>query len=237
MSDVIYAIKMYDVTYPGIQIMDVKIGKTTDIKRTKRQYRRGNREIEVLDLWQPNPQKNLSTGEKGVHDVAEKYAYERESEKFVFLQGKYQQFSETVDKLLLKTTEGEAEDAEPTDEPTGDVGHTGDDLAGTTPAAIEILDSTKDVDNWTDTLQTAAAQVLDRVENQDKITEIDGRERSYFVEKGAESNLISPREIPGTNMFVETNFSANDVDRLIAKILNKYGYDRSNYRIFTEEEA
>ncbi len=233
---------MYDVTYPGIQIMDVKIGKTTDIERTKRQYRRGNREIEVLDLWQPNPQKNLSTGEKGVHEVAEKYAYERESEKFVFLQGKYQQFSETVDKLLLKTTEEGAEDAEPTDESTEDestedVGHTGDDLAGTTPAAIEILDRTKDVDNWTDTLQTAAAQVLDRVENQEKIAEIDGRERSYFVEKGSESDLISPREIPGTNMFVETNFSANDVDRLITKILDKYGYDRSNYRIFTEEEA
>lgn len=237
MSDVIYAIKMYDVTYPGIQIMDVKIGKTTDIERTKTQYRRGNREIEVLDLWQPNPQKNLSTGEKGVHEVAEKYAYERESEKFVFLQGKYQQFSETVDKLLLKTTEEEAEDAEPTDESAGDVGHTGDDLAGTTPAAIEILDRTKDVDNWTDTLQTAAAQVLDHVENQEKIAEIDGRERSYFVEKGSESDLISPREIPGTNMFVETNFSANDVDRLIAKILDKYGYDRSKYRIFTEEEA
>lgn len=237
MSGVIYAIKMYDVTYPGIQIMDVKIGKTTDIERTKRQYRRGNREIEVLDLWQPNPQKNLSTGEKGVHEVAEKYAYERESEKFVFLQGKYQQFSETVDKLLLKTTEEGAEDAEPTDESTEDVGHTGDDLAGTTPAAIEILDRTKDVDNWTDTLQTAAAQVLDHVENQEKIAEIDGRERSYFVEKGSESDLISPREIPGTNMFVETNFSANDVDRLITKILDKYGYDRSNYRIFTEEEA
>ena len=102
MSDVIYAIKMYDVTYPGIQIMDVKIGKTTDIKRTKRQYRRGNREIEVLDLWQPNPHKNLSTGEKGVHDIAEKYAYERESEKFVFLQGKYQQFSETVQMSQLE---------------------------------------------------------------------------------------------------------------------------------------
>jgi len=35
--------------------MDIKIGKPTDIDTTLRQYSRGNRDIELLDMWTPNP--------------------------------------------------------------------------------------------------------------------------------------------------------------------------------------
>ena len=80
--------------------MDIKIGKSTDIENTLRQYSRGNRDIELLDMWTPNPDKTLSTAERGVHAVAEKYSYDKQSEKFVFLQGAYQEFAETVNMLL-----------------------------------------------------------------------------------------------------------------------------------------
>ena len=44
--------------------------------------------------------KTLSTTERGVHAVPERYAYDKQSEKFVFLQGAYQEFAKTVNMLL-----------------------------------------------------------------------------------------------------------------------------------------
>jgi hypothetical protein len=100
MREVVYAIRISHLEYSGLKIMDIKIGKSTDIDNTLRQYSRGNRDIELLDMWTPNPDMNLSTAERGVHAVAERYAYDKQSEKFVFLQSAYQEFAETVNMLL-----------------------------------------------------------------------------------------------------------------------------------------
>ncbi|WP_237561604.1 GIY-YIG nuclease family protein [Halorubrum halophilum] len=100
MNEVVYAIRISHLEYSGLKIMDIKIGKSTNIDNTLRQYSRGNRDIELLDMWTLNPDKNLSTAERGVHEVAEKYAYDKQREKFVFLQGAYQDFAETVNILL-----------------------------------------------------------------------------------------------------------------------------------------
>ena len=89
MKEVVYAIRISHLEYSGLKIMDIKIGKSTNIDTTLSQYSRGNRDIELLDMWRPNPDKTLSTAERGVHDVAERYAYSKQSEKFVFLQGAY----------------------------------------------------------------------------------------------------------------------------------------------------
>lgn len=229
MTGVVYAIRISDLEYSGLQIMDVKIGKSTDIDNTLSQYRRGNRDIELLDMWRPNPEKDLSASERGVHDVAENYAYDSESEKFVFLQGRYREFAETVNKLLRKTTREELEEGtEPGEtEP--------DDYTGTTPAVIEIFGATHDVDSWTETLQTAVSEILQRVDDHEKIKQVSGRKRDYFVEEDRKSDLISPRQIPETNIYAETNFSATDTHRLITRVLEKYGLDKSELTIFTEE--
>ena len=55
MSDVVYAIRISHLEYSGLKIMDIKIGKSTDIDNTLRQYSRGNRDVELLDMWTPNP--------------------------------------------------------------------------------------------------------------------------------------------------------------------------------------
>ena len=217
--------------YSGLKIMDVKIGKSTNIENTLSQYSRGNRNIELLDMWRPNPEKNLSTTERGVHEIAENYSYDRQSEKFVFLQSGYQEFADTVNKILRNTSKQELGETDEAPTQTQK-----DDYTGTTPAVIKILGDTYDVNNWTEALQTAISQILQDVEDQEKITEIKGRKRDYFVDRGDESGLIAPKEIPGTEYFVETNFSANDVNRIINKALNKYGYDTSQLEIYTEEE-
>jgi len=127
--------------------MDIKIGKSTDIDNTLRQYSRGNRDIELLDMWTPNPDKTLSTAERGVHAVAEQYAYDKQSEKFVFLQGAYQEFAETINKLLRNASREDLAE-EPASSESDDV----DDYTGTTPSVIKILGETHDVDTWADAL-------------------------------------------------------------------------------------
>lgn len=119
-TDVVYAIRISALEYTGLKIMDVKIGKSTDIDNTLSQYSRGNRNIQLIDMWEPNPHKTLSTTERGIQAVAEQYAYDRQSEKFVFLQGEYQEFSETVNKLVKNVTRDDLkEDEEPCKEALG----------------------------------------------------------------------------------------------------------------------
>jgi len=104
MVNLVYAIKVNELYYSGLKVLDVKIGKTTNIDSTLAQYERSNRDVKVLDLWVPNANLQLSECERGVHRLAEQYAYERKSEKFIFLQDRYDEFSETVSLLLKKAS-------------------------------------------------------------------------------------------------------------------------------------
>ncbi|QHS15766.1 replication initiation negative regulator SeqA [haloarchaeon 3A1-DGR] len=230
MTEVVYAIRISHLEYSGLKIIDIKIGKSTNIDNTLRQYSRGNRDIKLLDMWIPNPDKNLSTTERGVHEIAERYAYDKQSEKFVFLQGAYQDFAETVNKLLQNTNRKELSE-EPALSESTDV----DDYTGMTPSVIKILGETYDVDTWADALTVAIAQILRDVDDHELITEIEGRTRSYFVEEGRQSDLVKPRKIPDTDLYLETNFSANDSVRKIEQVMDKYGYDRAELEIYTEE--
>ena len=229
MREVVYAIRISHLEYSGLKIMDIKIGKSTDIDNTLRQYSRGNRDIELLDMWTPNPDKTLSTAERGVHAVAERYAYDKQSEKFVFLQGAYQEFAETVNMLLQNVSRDDLAAASAPSE-SDDV----DDYTGTTPSVIKILGETHDVDSWADALTMAVATILRDVEDHERIKEVSGRKRIYFVEEGQQSELVKPRQIPGTNLCLETNFSANDCVRKIEQVMAKYGYDRAELEVFTE---
>ncbi|WP_198530041.1 hypothetical protein [Halorubrum aethiopicum] len=98
-----------------------------------------------------------------------------------------------------------------------------------------FLASDCDVDSWADALTMAVAEILRDTDDHGRITEIEGWTRSYFVEKGRQSDLVAPRRIPDTDLYLETNFSANDCVRKIEQVMEKYGYDRSELEIFTEE--
>ena len=155
MSEVVYAIRISHLEYSGLKIMDIKIGKSTNIDNTLRQYSRGNRDIELLDMWTPNAEKTLSTAERGVHAVAERYAYDKQSEKFVFLQGAYQDFAETVNKLLRNASREDL-----SEEPKSGESEEIDDFTGMTPSVIKILGVTHDVDSWADAVTVAVAEIL-----------------------------------------------------------------------------
>ncbi|VTT86099.1 Prophage Lp2 protein 6 [Halorubrum sp. DM2] len=226
----VYAIRISHLEYSGLKIMDIKIGKSTNIDNTLSQYSRGNRDIELLDMWRPNPDKTLSTAERGVHDVAERYAYDKQSEKFVFLQGAYQDFAETMNKLLQNASRQDL-----ADESTSRRSSKADDYTGTTPSVLKIFGETYDVDTWSDTLATAVTEILRDVEDHERVLEIRGRKRTYFAKEGQQSEFIRPRKIPDTGLYLETSFSANDCVRRIEQVMAKYGYDRAELEIFTEE--
>ena len=59
MSDVVYSIRISHLEYSGLKIMYSQIGESTDIDDTLRQYSRGNRDIELLGMWTPNPKRRF----------------------------------------------------------------------------------------------------------------------------------------------------------------------------------
>jgi len=56
-----------------------------------------------------------------------------------------------------------------------------------------------------------------------KVAEIRGRKRPYFSTDPAE--LFKPEQIPNSDLWVETNFSARDIERISRLMLVKLGYE------------
>lgn len=121
MEQVLYAIQVASVASSGLQIMHVKIGKTMNVDATLSAYRRSNPDGKLLNIWQANPNLSPSSCENGVHKLASKYAFERKSEKFIFLQDNYKNFEENVNLLLKQTTIGSMKHKEPENEKQDDV--------------------------------------------------------------------------------------------------------------------
>jgi hypothetical protein len=229
MNEVVYAIRISHLEYSGLKIMDIKIGKSTNIDNTLRQYSRGTRDIELLDMWTPNSDKNLSTAERGVHEIAEKYAYDK-AEREVRLPPRRVTGLRGDDQQVRQNTSREDLVEEPTARESDDVDA---DDTGMTPSVVKILGETYDVDSWADALTVGVARILRDTDDHEAITEVEGRTRSYFVEKGRQSDLVKPRKIPDTDLYLETNFSANDCVRKIEQVMAKYGYDRDELEVYT----
>jgi hypothetical protein len=64
------------------------------------------------------------------------------------------------------------------------------------------------------------------------ITEIAGRKRNDFVEEGQQSGLITPQRISDADLYLETNFSANDCIRKIEQVMAKYRCDMAELEVF-----
>lgn len=223
MSKIIYAIKVADVSYSGLKILDVKIGQTTNINSTIAQYKRSHREVEVLDLWELNPSKTLSDCEKGIHRIAERYAYERKGEKFIFLQESYKEFSENVNFLLNnvpkskigRKTEVDAEED--------------DSYTGKKPKLIIFKGKKYKVDTWRGVLHVIAKEIYKEQDDFSSALDIKGRKRNYFSKSGRD--LVVALKIKGTPYFFEGNINANQIMKIIERLLETFGYDDSDFKI------
>jgi len=226
MNQIIYAIKVADLSYSGLKILNVKIGRTTNLSATLRQYRRTSQEAEILDLWESNPQKTLSECEEGIHKIAEKYAYERKGEVFTFLQESYKKFSENIN-LLFKNISPDKLTKE-----KQRMGRVPKDYiyTGTAPSLIKFLGKSYKVNSWRETLHKMATLLYqNHKENFDSILNIRGRKRIYFSKN--RNSLVDPKPIEGTAYFFEGNVSANRIMKIINSLLHNFGYKKSDFEV------
>lgn len=230
MTEVVYAIKTGELNYSGLTVLDVKIGRTTDIDRTLTQYKRGNRTIELLDLWLPNKSLGLSTCESGVHAVAEKYAYERKSENFVFLQDEYGKFSENVSRLLLATEKEDLEDKKEEQEESDQTRiKTIDDYTGKKPQFILLGEDTFKVNSWREALQKLSEKIYSDVDDFSPVLDISGRSRSYFSLD--EQELVRAQLISKSDYYFEGNLSAKQIVSVCKRLIERFGYQEDDLEI------
>jgi hypothetical protein len=109
-------------------------------------------------------------------------------------------------------------------------------LAGYTGKSISSFSFRGDVYEvkfWKDMLVTLC-EVLASAHGKEfgKVLGLGGRKRRYFSDNADE--LWDPREIPNTDVFVETNLSANSIVRLSKDIISLFSYPPSELRIDAE---
>lgn len=234
MSDVIYAVRIGRLTYSGLSVWDVKIGKTKNIDSTIAQYRRSHRDLQLLDLWQPNNELSISDCEKGVHELAEKYAYQRDNEKFIFLQNEYEAFSKNVSLLLKKTSTDRTKKGKMRKERKV-AQKPKIEYTGSKPKLVTFNKKSYRVNTWREVLMVVAKQIYLEKNDFNKVLTIKGRKRLYFSknckkkQKGGE--LINPIRILGTPYCFEGNESANSIVKITHKLIETFGYNSSDLKV------
>ena len=225
MRKILYAIKVADLSYSGLKILNIKIGQTLDIQSTLRQYRRSNPEVKLLDLWEINPMiNNPYECERGIHKLAERYAYDRKGEKFIFLQESYQSFSENVDLLLRNITSGYSRKKRNIAKKRNTSNYT-----KKKPTLVIFQDKKFKVSTWRDVLCKVAREIYNNQKDFTPALGIKGRKRIYFSKN--DQDLISPQRIENSPYFCEGDLSANQIMKIVEKLLNVSGYSSQNLKV------
>ncbi|MDD5749098.1 MAG: hypothetical protein PHP64_08700 [Actinomycetota bacterium] len=223
MDKIIYSTRIGRLSYGGLQVLDIKIGQTMNIESTLSQYRRSNRDAEILDLWELNSSKSSSECEQGVHKIAEKYAYERKEEKFIFLQESYQDFAENVNLLLKNITNNITDKAK-----RKRIKRKGD-YQGKKPELIRFRGSEFQVNTWREVLCKITEEIYKDKKDLAPILKIKGRKRTYFSKNSKE--LVDPQKIEGTSYYFEGNLNANNIVKIVKTLLDSFGYDSQELEI------
>lgn len=113
-----------------------------------------------------------------------------------------------------------------------------DDYTHKRPAAFEIFGSRYDAKDWKEvfvkTSEALAARDCTKFSSFVEDTSMQGRKVPYFCN---DPKLIrSPRKIKGTEIYVMTNMSANQVRNVIERMLRKYGIKIIDYKLFLKAD-
>lgn len=65
-------------------------------------------------------------------------------------------------------------------------------------------------------------------------SELQGKKRLYFSLES--EGMLKPKKINGSNVFVETNLSANNIRTILANMLERYHIPRSSYQIYLSKD-
>lgn len=113
-----------------------------------------------------------------------------------------------------------------------------DDYTHKRPAGFEIFDKRYDVKDWKDILVKASEILAKRDINlflsflDDK--SMQGKKVTYFCKN---AGLIrAPRKIDGTDVYVMTNMSANQVRNVVERMLRKYNIKINDFKLYLKAD-
>lgn len=120
-------------------------------------------------------------------------------------------------------------DAAP-DRPRRNVGREGRSFTGTRPCSFRLFGEQESVSSFKDLLVGVCEKVAARHPDEfDRVLQLKGRTRDYFSREY--KDMTRPEKIPGTDLFVEANLSANDVVRRCRDVLRLFGYSEETLSV------
>lgn len=237
MADLVYAVREQRTTITDFEVLEVKIGRTTSLKNRLRTFQTFSRNAEILRLWKLNPHKDLNKFEKGVLKIAESFAYKRESENFIFLEDQFQEFANAMNWVASPTSLKEVTSSVESEYDSTNVEATEtESYIGTTPYRLRFEGQEYEVNTWRDGVREVARYIIQNSENPDRITEIRGRKRPYFIDDERSTELRAPKNIPDTNFHFEGKRNADRLYQTMERLAEKFGYDTSRLEVELEEE-
>lgn len=110
-----------------------------------------------------------------------------------------------------------------------------DDFTHKRPAAFKLNNEKELAKDWKEVLLKTLAVVAKKdIKTLDMFTtlpEMQGKKVPYFS-KHQNSKMRKPMKIEGTDIYVETNLSANGIRNLLIKVLKQYKVSMNSYKIY-----
>ncbi len=206
-TKLIYAIQIEEYSGAGLQVISVKIGQTSDIDNTLRQYQRANPRAKILDTWGFDPSIGENP-EEGVHKLAERYAYKRVRETFVFLQDSYKEFRDHVNLFFPHIEQRILAEKL---------------ITSSKPISMRLFDKEYEVNTWRDVLGKVCQVIIEKHKDFTPALDVKGKKVVYFSKNP--DDLRDPIKIEGSPYYWEGNSSAHTIQRIIKKLLTRFGYN------------
>jgi hypothetical protein len=223
---IIYAIEVNRSGYGTVTLIDAKIGETKSLSSTIGNYRRSHSyPVNICGKWETN-KKNIKECEKGIHKLAEFYSITRFGENFIFHIDKFGKFLEHV-SFILPTYDEETKKI--IKEKTILVKNK---YVGTKPNKMYFKEKEYNVETWCEVWLKSLKLIASEKTDFEKVKKITGKKRPYFTKE--KMQLRTPRKIEGTDLYVETNFSATSIMGLLEKVKKELNYKDEDIKIIYE---
>lgn len=100
-------------------------------------------------------------------------------------------------------------------------------------SSFELLGQRYEVDKWIEMLLKLSEVMAHRHSNEfEKVLDLKGSKRPYFTKN--KNALRIPRKINKTDIYVETNLSANSIVKISKDLIKLFGYKENDLKIFTQ---
>lgn len=118
--------------------------------------------------------------------------------------------------------------------PDNKVRRKGIDFTGKSVRTVIFRDNKRPVTKWKQAFEVVLADLvkLDKQKFEEAAPTLVGKKRPYMTNDP--TKLRQPGEIPGTNLYFETNLNANNLATLAWELVDRMGYDREELQFETD---